>query len=1214
MSKNPNSNLGHPRNKEPYKKKEYPMVPIQELQGQFEQMVKSFWGYDPHIKDVHNRKNHELEVRFNTIRGSKPLTKIDYDNVIHKLKSLGFHCDDPQGSYMLRIQSEFSDAKEQRHTSTDSNLRTEINGFNNIQEYCKHNDIKKNLEYNGHNVKFFKKEAYKKGEEKMRPVDFSDFNFRVSYQTEDELSPRSFIIKNILDKWDTLKKSFRYINRVTFTHSDLPINVDISILKNSSWDVAKKSYKMTYRTDDKESNIFSNPEVYEIELEVNNKKIGPATETTTYEDLLASIRKAIKYILMGLQGTNYPISYPEQKDTLANYMKLIMGDDYNTEKHGWVKTSNFIGPSSYTLQITNIAPINPDSNIPNIRNDYTVTDKADGERHLMYISEKGRIYLINSNMKVMFTGSITETKEIFNSIVDGEIVLHDNAGKFINLFAAFDIYFLNKIDVRSYEFVPLEIVDNPLKFRLILLKNLFRTLDPKSVVKGEKSPTQFVSKRFELGKPSIFSACNKILSRESEKMFDYKTDGLIFTPARLGVGSNKIGHAGPLKKITWNYSFKWKPPQYNTIDFLVRTIKDANGSDEITPIFQSGMNTQSLDQLEVYKKVVLCVGYDPTQHGYENPCQNVLDDKLPTFKGEDNEELYKPAEFVPTNPSEPGTGTTNIMLKKDNTGVNQMITKEGEVFHDDTIVEFSYEMTADKKWKWKPLRLRYDKTARYKQGVNEFGNSYDTANNNWHSIHNPITEEMIGTGNNIPDMLENDDIYYNSAVSSDETRGLRDFHNLFVKKKLITSVSRRDDILIDYACGKGGDFPKWIEAKLSFVFGIDVSKDNLENRKNGACARFLNFKRDFKTIPYALFVHGDSGANIKNGTALMNDKAVQITKAIFGEGTKAQAEKIGKGVERQFGKGEQGFNVSSCQFALHYFFKDRSTFKNYMINVSECTRLGGYFIGACYDGKLVFNMLKKKEAGGSVDIYDKSYKLWEIRKDYEAETFPDDISSIGYQISVYQESINKMFPEYLVNFDYLERVMENYGFKLLTRDEAKDLKLPEGSGLFSELFNQMTDEVNRNRNYKNEYGAALNMTANEKKISFLNRYFVYKKISNVNAEKVKLDEDVEEVVVNKTYKKNEYKKKNTTTTSTKEKEKEKKKEDKIGRFKKLSSKLILDESSASSSVSSPIELEIKEVSLPPNTVEQTIVEKVDEVKAAVTKTKKPKKINLILEE
>jgi len=39
-------------------------------------------------------------------------------------------------------------------------------------------------------------------------------------------------------------------------------------------------------------------------------------------------------------------------------------------------------------------------------------------------------------------------------------------------------------------------------------------------------------------------------------------------------------------------------------------------------------------------------------------------------------------------------------------------------------------------------------------------------------------------------------------------------------------VSRKGGILIDFACGKGGDFPKWIAAGLSFVFGIDISKDN----------------------------------------------------------------------------------------------------------------------------------------------------------------------------------------------------------------------------------------------------------------------------------------------------------------------------------------------------------------------------------------------------
>ena len=46
-----------------------------------------------------------------------------------------------------------------------------------------------------------------------------------------------------------------------------------------------------------------------------------------------------------------------------------------------------------------------------------------------------------------------------------------------------------------------------------------------------------------------------------------------------------------------------------------------------------------------------------------------------------------------------------------------------------------------------------------------------------------------------------------------------------VKRILIDAVSKPGDILIDYAVGKGGDFPKWIHSKLSFVFGLDIAKD-----------------------------------------------------------------------------------------------------------------------------------------------------------------------------------------------------------------------------------------------------------------------------------------------------------------------------------------------------------------------------------------------------
>ena len=67
----------------------------------------------------------------------------------------------------------------------------------------------------------------------------------------------------------------------------------------------------------------------------------------------------------------------------------------------------------------------------------------------------------------------------------------------------------------------------------------------------------------------------------------------------------------------------------------------------------------------------------------------------------------------------------------------------------------------------------------------------------------------------------------------------------------------------------------------------------------------------------------------------------QITKSVFGTGS-SNAEKVGKGVAKQFGKAKDGFNVSSCQFALHYFLENADTLQGFVRNLSECTKLGGY--------------------------------------------------------------------------------------------------------------------------------------------------------------------------------------------------------------------------------------------------------------------------------
>jgi len=1084
----------------------------QELQKQFDDLVKMYYNSNPHMPKKF--KNAELEVKFGT-RGIKPLTKNDYDNVIKKLKSLGFTIWNPEGQYMLRIQGETTDPT--RGVFKISPFRVEVEGLTNIQEYCKTNDLKAMAQSSSHpyNISIEKKSQVFVDDKPVQSVNFDDFNFRLSYNIEESYNKNSSKVGiDIMNSIDKVKKVFRYINRVTLVRNDLPVKIDLSIVRMSNKQ-DKYNLKPEYTTE--QAGVFTNPESYEIEIEVLNNKMNTPPFMDSIEPVLQGIRKAIKYILSGLQGTNYPISYPEQTQVLTDYMKLFHGEDYVLPWFG-LKSGSFIGPSSYTLQIENIAPINDNTNIPNIRKNYTVTDKADGERRLLFISPSGKIYLISTNMEAIFTGAITEDKTIVNTLMDGEIIYHNKLGEFINLFAAFDVYYIHGNDVRANGFMPFTVAEDESKgnkeksdrnrFRYPLLKSVIKLIKPKSVVPNEMSPIRIEFKRFYPTNPAdnIFAACGYIMKKVAAGDFEYNTDGLIFTPALFGVGGSRMGEAGDLKKITWDYSFKWKPAEFNTVDFFVTTSKNASGQDVVTPVFEQGISAASAVQYNQYKTLILRCGFDERDKGYYvNPCQDVYDDIIPEFKQveEDKDKnTYKPVQFYPTHPADPMGGITNVMLRQDESGVYQMFTEENEVFGDNTIVECKYNLDRDNLWRWIPLRVRYDKTAELNQGGRNYGNAYHVANSNWHSIHNPITVEMITTGKNIPDEIKDDDVYYNRGASLGKgnkklTIGLRDFHNLYVKNMLISRTSKRGETLIDFACGKGGDFPKWIKANLSFVFGIDVAKDNLENRIDGACARYLNFRREFKSMPGALFVNGNSSLNIKSGHAMLNDKAIQITRSVFGLG--AKDEKLGKGVMKYYGVGEDGFNVTSCQFAIHYFFENETTFHNFIRNVAECTKLGGYFIGTSYDGKLVFNRLKKKAQGDSIDIYEDGKRIWGIIKDYDSDAFENDETSLGYQISVYQESINKTFPEYLVNYDYLNLVMEKYGFKLVTRDEAKGLGLPEGSGLFSELYAMMMKNLKRD---KTEYGHAPDMKGYEKEISFLNRYFVYKKVVTVNAEKL----------------------------------------------------------------------------------------------------------------
>lgn len=1084
----------------------------------------------------------ELEVRFGT-KGFRKLTYIDYTNVVKILKSLQFSDSLPED--FLRINSEYVDQK--TGITKMSNIRTEVKGLGNISKYCKTDNIT-NKE-GGVYGSFEQKSVIRNDDNTIiYPVEFEDFNFRVSLQVENKLNIGSGIVRGIVDKWNDNKKTFRLINRTTLSHEKYPLKIDLSIVRSS------KKYQGNYVPEYRFSNsgvLQSNVE-YEIEIEIDQEKIGYATDYDTPEKIGNALRSVIKYVLAGLQGTMYPVSYREQKSVLDEYMNIL----WNEKKSTLVKTKNFVGPSSYTLQMHNI--INTDDiNSPNINNNYTVTDKADGDRKLLYISESKKIYLIDTNMQVQFTGAITNNNDILGTIIDGEHILHNKEGKYINLYAAFDIYYINKKDVRNNQFIPIENIEDErlLNYRLPILVDTIKKIKPQSITKNGKVSIRIQKKNFYKSskESSIFEECKKILQKEKDGLFEYNTDGLIFTPSSLAVGAKNIKEKAPSPiKTTWDHSFKWKPAEYNTIDFLISIKKTSNGEDFIGNIFKSGIVTNKNNQISQYKTVILRVGFDEKIHGYVNPCKNVIDDELPNVNNPDEDEGYRPMQFYPTKPSDNDAGICNIMLHESSNGDKIMLTKENEIIEDNMIVEFSYEMENENMWKWTPLRVRYDKTADLRSGGKNFGNAYHVANSNWHSIHNPITEEIIISGSGVNDNIGDDEVYYNAVSGKTQTKSLRDFHNKFVKQLLIKNVSKPGQNLIDLAVGKGGDFPKWISAKLNFVFGIDVSKDNIQNRKDGACARYLNNKKNNKQIK-ALFVEGNSSVNIRNTEGIISDQGKKITKAVFGDGVK-DAKTLGKGVYNAYGIGKEGFNICSIQFAIHYMFQSKITLHNFLRNVSETTTEGGYFIGTSYDGEEIFKKLSNKQRGEGEILMEGDDKIWEITKQYDNTSFPDDSSCLGYIIDVYQESINKKFPEYLVNYNYLTRLMENYGFTLLTNEEARELGFKSSIGNFKELYDIMMNESEYNR--KNKYGKAEFMSKNERAISFLNKYFIYKKRRNVDAitvaknalsqtiddeldekdELTKIDDVIKETEIEKEDTK-EMDEKSSTITKTKKKQK-----------------------------------------------------------------------------
>ena len=100
-------------------------------------------------------------------------------------------------------------------------------------------------------------------------------------------------------------------------------------------------------------------------------------------------------------------------------------------------------------------------------------------------------------------------------------------------------------------------------------------------------------------------------------------------------------------------------------------------------------------------------------------------------------------------------------------------TETKDSFYNNMIVEFAYDKDdegLEGPWKWKPLRVRYDKITKLVNGERMYGNHFDTANSNWRSIHHPVTEAII-MGDEMPSVKTSQEVvYYNLRDKQTKTK------------------------------------------------------------------------------------------------------------------------------------------------------------------------------------------------------------------------------------------------------------------------------------------------------------------------------------------------------------------------------------------------------------------------------------------------------------
>lgn len=870
-----------------------------------------------------------------------------------------------------------------RKKNTNNNYRITIQGLKKINRYKKMFCGRPNHDI--YNILAIMKDPSISLMNKIRKpenvIDINDLDIRVRLSEELPVSDEDLKKITSLTRHNTLEITFRLKQRISlylYKKDDKYIRLDLT----------------SVRTNERLINIENIITQYELEMEY-----GGEVDTKCLDIMFQESMKLLKMF----NKTNYLISNTEANLVISEFTRILSIDANR------LTSLSVAGRQAVSLEIQHVTELLPDR--------YAVTDKMDGERHMLIICNN-KIYLLSMNLDVRFTGITIKDESYNGSILDGEYIYLTKVKR--HVYMAFDCLFIGMTDIRSKSnfLERLAAADKIIENCCVIKDNTFYKIksyefkkegfDIKDVMKfygnGLKEYMENINKNLAITTNlplirrkyflEVFGANSCEIFAYSALMYEkytadknikcpYLLDGLVYHPLEQHYTTDKRENKFP--------EFKWKPPSQNSLDFYIEFEKD-NKTGKRLKVYDNSVSKSMIGQS--YYICRLYVG------------QRTKTSEIPTLFKEKEDRYY-------------------AYLFLDNGEVRD---KDGNPIMDNTVVEFCYndDISISERFRWIPIRTRFEKTDSVHRFKRKYGNSADVADKIWRSIVNPVLMSTIIELSHGGEIYERqmhelrskisheliisttkEDKYY--QVKNQLVSNMNVFHNWIKSNIIYTYCSAvyqdgKSQTVLDISCGRGGDILKFYYVKIAEYVGTDKDRETLLSAVNGAVSRYKQQKKSKPNFFKATFIHADSGVlfDYENQRVALDGMSMENK----------------KNMDKYF---NMQYDRINYQFAIHYIFKDELSWNNLKQNIKKLLKPGGYMMVTTFDAKKVMEYIGDNDAFTEYYTSTKGEKkvLFDVKKKYTEKSI--DAVKLGAAIDIHASWMfreGQYQTEYLVNKDF----------------------------------------------------------------------------------------------------------------------------------------------------------------------------------------------------